>query len=128
MSKPLLVKIITYAPTAFYHCTHCEIALHEIGISNQAHEEQLQSGLPEDLKNDYLIISEWVRDIFRRYRDQIVIKMVDAVSLEGIWLSLRNGTRHYPAIIIGEQAFVGIDALTPAETSLGGLLQKQSAA
>ncbi len=122
MSKPLLVEIIAYAPTAFYYCTHCEIAWREIGMSNQAHEEQLQSGLPEDLKNDYLIVSEWVKDVFRRYRDQVVIKMIDAVSLEGVWLSLRHGARRYPAIIIGKQVFVGIDALKSAETSLGGLL------
>ncbi len=46
MSKPLLVEIIAYAPTAFYHCTHCEIAWREIGMSNQAHKEQLQNSLP----------------------------------------------------------------------------------
>ena len=128
MSKPLLVEIIAYAPTAFYHCMHCEIAWREIGMSNQVHEEQLQSGLPEDLKNDYLIISEWAKDVFRLHRDQVVIKMVDATSLEGVWLSLRHRARRYPAIIIGKQVFIGMDALKSAETSLGGLLQTQSAA
>lgn len=128
MSKPLLVEIIAYAPTAFYHCTHCEIAWREIGMSNQAHEEQLLSSLPEDLTQDYLVVSQWVKDVFRRYCDQVVIKMVDAASLEGVWLSLRHGARRYPAVIISRQVFVGIDALNSAETSLGGLLQTQSAA
>jgi hypothetical protein len=128
MSKPLLVEIIAYAPTAFYHCTHCEIAWREIGMSNQAHEEQLQSSLPEDLTKDYLFVSQWVKDIFRRYCDQVVIKMVDAASLEGVWLSLRHGARRYPAVIIDKQVFVGVDALKSADTRLGGLLQAQSAA
>ena len=128
MSNPLLVEIIAYAPTAFYHCTHCEIAWREIGMSNRAHEEQLQSSLPEDLTNDYLIVSEWVKDVFRRYCDQVVIKMVDAASLEGVWLSLRCGARRYPAIIIDKQVFAGVDALNTADTRLGGLLQAQSAA
>jgi len=128
MSKPLLVEIIAYAPTAFYHCTHCEIAWREIGMSNQAHEEQLQSSLPEDLTNDYLIVSQWVNDVFRRYCDQVVIKMVDAASLEGVWLTLRHGARRYPAIIIGKQVFVGMGALKSAEIRLGGLLQAQSTA
>ena len=97
-------------------------------MSNQAHEEQLQSSLPEDFKNDYLIISEWAKDVFRRYRNQVVIKLVDAASLEGVWLSLQHGSRRYPAIIIGKQIFVGIDALKSAETSLSGLLQTQSTA
>ena len=95
MSKPLLVEIVAYAPTAFYHCTHCEIVWRGIGMSNQTHEEQLQSSLPEDLTIDYLIVSEWVKDVFRRYCDQVVIKMVDAASLEGVWLSLRHGARRY---------------------------------
>ena len=128
MSKPLLVEIIAYAPTAFYHCTHCEIAWREIGMSNQAHEEQLQSSLPEDLAQNYLVVSQWVKDVFRRYCDQVVIKMVDTASPEGVWLSLRHGVRRYPAVIINKQVFVGVDALKSADTSLGGLLQTQSAA
>ena len=128
MSKPLLVEIIAYAPTAFYHCTHCEIAWREIGTSNQAHEEQLQSSLPEDLTKDYLVVSQWVKDVFRRYCDQVVIKMVDTASPEGVWLSLRHGARRYPAVIINKQVFVGVDALKSADTRLGGLLQAQSIA
>ena len=128
MSQPLLVEIIAYAPTAFYHCTHCEIAWREIGVSNQAHEEQLQSSLPEDLAQDYLVVSQWVKDVFRRYCDQVVIKMVDAASLEGVWLSLRHGARRYPAVIIDKKVFAGMDALKSAETRLGGLLQAQSTA
>ena len=128
MSKPLLVEIVAYAPTAFYHCTHCEIAWREIGVGNQAHEEQLQSSLPEDLAQDYLVVSQWVKDVFRRYCDQVVIKMVDAASLEGVWLSLRHGARRYPAVIIEKQVFAGMGALKSAETRLGGLLQAQSAA
>ena len=128
MRKPLLVEVIAFAPTAFYHCTHCEIAWREIGMSNQVHEEQLQSSLPEDLTKDYLAVSLWVKDVFRRYCDQVVIKMVDAASLEGVWLSLRHGARHYPAVIIDTQVFAGIDALKSAEIRLGGLLQAQSTA
>ena len=128
MSKPLLVEIIAYAPTAFYHCTHCEIAWREIGMSDQTRKEQLQSSLPEDLTNDYLIVSQWVNDVFRRYCDQVVIKMVDAASLEGVWLSLRYGARRYPAIIIGKHVFVGMDALKSAEDNLSGLLHTQLAA
>ena len=75
MEQPLLVEIIAYAPTAFYHCTHCEVAWREMGASNRIHEEQVESSLPEDMaKVGYLwlhrgnwdgrqIVSEaWVLD------------------------------------------------------------------
>ena len=48
MSKPLQVEIIAYAPTAYYHCTHCEVAWREMGATNRIHQEQLSSSLPED--------------------------------------------------------------------------------
>ena len=88
----------------------------------------MQSSPPEDLIEDCLVVSHWVKDVFRRYCDQIFTKMVDAASLEGVWLSLRHGAWRYPAVIINKQVFVGLDALKSAETRLGGLLQMQSAA
>jgi hypothetical protein len=33
--KPLTVEVITYAPTAFYHCQHCEVAFQEMGIGER---------------------------------------------------------------------------------------------
>ena len=49
MKAPLLVEIVAYAPTAFYHCTHCEVAWREMGVSNRIHEEQTLNSLPADL-------------------------------------------------------------------------------
>ena len=49
MVKTLLVEIIAYAPTAFYHCTHCEVAWRASGMTNAFHDEQVRSSLPGDL-------------------------------------------------------------------------------
>jgi hypothetical protein len=123
MSNPLLVEIIAYAPTAFYHCMHCEVAWREMGMSNRAHEEQLQSSLPEDLAQDYLAVSTWVKDVFRRFCDQVVIKVVDAASLEGFYKSLRYSARRYPAVIINGQVFTGGQALESAGKRLMDMLE-----
>src|SRR5262245_19344355 len=72
--KPLLIEIIAYAPTAFYHCTHCEVAWREMGKSNRVHEEQLESSLPEDLAREYQIVSDWVKEMFRVHCDAIILK------------------------------------------------------
>lgn len=88
MSKTLLVEIIAYAPTAFYHCRHCEVAWREMGKSNRVHQEQLESSLPEDLKQEYQTLSEWVQEIFRISTTQVIIKIIDAVSIEGVYKSL----------------------------------------
>ena len=103
MGKPLIVEIIAYAPTAYYHCTHCEVAWREIGVSNQIHEEQSQSSLPDDLAQDYQAVSDWVREIFRQHGDRVVMKVIDAASAEGVIKSLRYRARHYPAVIVAGQ-------------------------
>lgn len=106
MEKPLSVEIIAYAPTAYYHCTHCEVAWREIGVSNRIHEEQMKSSLPPDLADDYQAVSDWVREIFRLHCDGVVVKVIDAASPEGLFKALRYGVRRYPAVIVeGQQRF-----------------------
>lgn len=123
MEEPLLVEIIAYAPTAFYHCTHCEVAWREMGKSNRVHEEQLESSLPEDLQREYLIVSDWVKEMFRVHCDRLVVKVIDAASVEGVVKSLRYNARRYPAIIVNRRGrFVGKDALAQAAGEISRLL------
>ncbi len=115
MRKPILVELIAYAPTAFYHCMHCEVAFREMGKSDQAQQEQLRSSLPDDLMVAYAAVSDWVKNMFRIHGDGLVIKVIDAASVEGVFKSLRYGTRRFPAVIIdGRTALTGTDALSRA--------------
>jgi hypothetical protein len=102
MERPLPVEIIAYAPTAFYHCTHCEVTWHEIGIGQKIHAEQVSAALPEDIAREYQAVSDWVRRLFQEFGDRVVVKVIDAASPEGFWKSLRYGLRRYPAVVVGE--------------------------
>jgi hypothetical protein len=126
--KPLLVEIIAYAPTAFYHCTHCEVAWREMGATNRIHEEQIESSLPEDLIREYQTVSDWVKEMFRVHCDAILLKVIDAASVEGFYKSLKYSTRHYPAVIVNRQArFIGIDKLSAASEEIAHQLASQPA-
>ncbi len=115
MEEPLQVEIIAYAPTAFYHCTHCEVAWREMGASNRIHEEQVESSLPDDMVKEYARVSDWVRDIFGKYCDRVVVKVIDAASIEGVFKSLRYNARRYPAVIVGRTSrFTGSGTLEAA--------------
>jgi hypothetical protein len=115
MSKPLLVEIIAYAPTAFYHCTHCEVAFQEMGKSTRVHDEQLESSLPEDLTREYRAVSDWVKEMFRVHCDAVVLKVIDAASIEGFYKSLKYNARRYPAVIVnGKTRFIGSQRLSAA--------------
>jgi hypothetical protein len=123
MDKPLLVEIIAYAPTAFYHCTHCEVAWREMGASNRIHEEQVESSLPEDLAREYQAVSDWVKEIFRVHCDRVSVKVIDAASVEGFYKSLKYNARHYPAVIVDQKArFVGGQSLQSASEEIARLL------
>jgi hypothetical protein len=128
MSKPLLVEIIAYAPTAYYHCTHCEVAWREIGADNRIHEEQLQSSLPEDLIEEYQTVSNWVREMFKLHCDNILLKVIDAASVEGFYKSLRYNARRYPAVIVNRKArFLGGQMLPAASEEIAHQLASEPA-
>ncbi len=126
VDKPLLVEIIAYAPTAFYHCTHCEVAWREMGATNRIHEEQVESSLPADLLEEYQVVSDWVREMFRVHCDRIVLKVIDAASLEGVYKSLKYKARRYPAVIVnGASRFIGSQMLSSASDEIAHQLQNQ---
>src|SRR5512143_3233785 len=126
MDRPLMVEIIAYAPTAYYHCTHCEVAWREMGADNRIHEEQLESSLPDDLIKEYEAVSDWVREIFRVHCDRIVVRVIDAASIEGFYKSIRYRARRYPAVIVsGEARFLGSKMLPSAGEEIARRLEAQ---
>lgn len=127
MADPLLVEIIAYAPTAYYHCTHCEVAWREMGADNRIHEEQLQTSLPEDLIREYQTVSNWVRDVFRQHCDGVLLKVIDAASVEGFIKSLKYNARRYPAVIVNRKArFLGTERLSAASEEIAHQLATQT--
>jgi len=108
MGKTLLVEIIAYAPTAYYHCTHCEVVWREMGSTNHIHAEQVRASLPDDLIREYQMISDWVRELLIQHCDQVAFKVIDAASVEGFLMSLRYRVRKYPAVVIdGSRRYAG---------------------
>ncbi len=128
MNRPLLVEIIAYAPTAYYHCTHCEVAWREMGATNRIHEEQMQTSLPPDLIEEYQTVSDWVKEMFRVHCDAILLKVIDAASVEGFYKSLKYNARHYPAVIVnGKFRFLGSKNLSAASEEIAHQLVSQPA-
>ena len=105
--QPVSVQIITYAPTAFRHCQHCELAFEGMGIGQPVQREAAASSLPDDLAREYQDVSNWVHRLLERHPGRLAISVIDAASIEGIWHSLRHRVRRYPATIVAghERAF-----------------------
>ena len=98
--KRVDVQIVTYAPTVFYHCQHCEVAFGQAGLGDAVHREQAREALPADLRADFQVVSDWVHGLIERYGEQIRVRVVDAASIEGFAKSLRHRIKGYPALIV----------------------------
>src|SRR5919201_47801 len=99
-SGSVQVEILTYAPTEFYHCQHCEVVWNQVGFSQPIRAEQRQSGLPADLQAEYEAISDWVDKAHARYGSALHVKLVDVASIEGVLKAIRHRARRFPAFII----------------------------
>ena len=63
---------------------------------------------PEDVKAEFLRVSEWIRAARKRHGNRIVIRLVDPQSLGGMWKVLRNRIRRYPTFFVdGAERVVG---------------------
>ncbi len=133
MEKPVLVEVIAYAPTAFYHCQHCEVFLKELDASRAIHNEQVEASLPDELTQDYQTISDWADALFRRYpAGSITLKVIDVASLEGVVKTLQYRLRRYPAVVVthpsvGHRAFSS-QALERARAEIARILENVQAA
>jgi hypothetical protein len=111
--KALSVEIIAYAPTAFFHCQTCEFVWQQTGMGQTAHAEQMANNLPEDVMADYRRLSDWIIALVRKHGERIVVRVIDAASIEGFLRSLRYGVRRYPAVVIAAK-----EKLAPADFSV----------
>ena len=99
-----------------------------MGATNRIHEEQMQSSLPEDLLKEYQVVSDWVKEMFRVHCDAIVLKVIDAASIEGFYKSLKYHARHYPAVIVnGKSRFLGSQMVRAAGEEIAHQLASQPA-
>ena len=97
---PVHVTVITYAPTVFRHCQHCEVAFEGMGLGERIHRAEARDALPDDLAAEYQLVSDWIHRLIEQHGGRLSIDVVDAASIEGVWQSLRHRVRKYPAVII----------------------------
>jgi hypothetical protein len=55
---------------------------------------------PEDIKTDFLRVSDWIRATRQQYGDRVAIRLIDPQSLGGMWKVLRHRIRRYPTFFL----------------------------
>jgi hypothetical protein len=96
----LQIEILTYAPTEFFHCLHCEVVFQSVGLGGPVRREQREAAFPPDLQAEYTALADWVGGVIARHGDRVRVRVVDAASLEGVYKSLRYRNRNFPVFVI----------------------------
>jgi hypothetical protein len=114
--KPVSIQVITYAPTVFYHCQHCELTFQEMGIGERLRRREAADALPDDLTREFQVVSDWVHGLLLKHGGRVRVDVLDAASIRGFLASLRHRVGRYPAVIVdGRDKRIGLDfaALDP---------------
>jgi hypothetical protein len=112
--KPVSVQVITYAPTIFSHCQHCELAFSEMGIGQRLRQREAAEALPDDLRAEFQFVSDWIHRLLERHGPRIRVDVLDAASIRGFAASLRHRVGRYPAVIVdGRETWTGLDFREP---------------
>jgi hypothetical protein len=96
-----------------------------MGLRQKVQRELLESGLPEDLKQEFHALSEWAGTLPGRFGDRVRVRLIDAVSLEGFVRSLLGRFWRYPAFSVAGRRYVGsdfsrVDDLIASQLARGG--------
>jgi hypothetical protein len=70
-------------------------------VGKQVHTQEINE-YPEEMKADYLRLSEWVREMQKTYGQRVVVRIVDAQSLGGMWKVLRHRIRRFPTFLLND--------------------------
>lgn len=78
-----------------------------MGINRKFHNRDVNEYL-QGTKEEFLNLSDWIRELANLYKHCILIKVINAQSPMGIFKFLRHGAWKYPAFIVeGRDKYVG---------------------
>jgi hypothetical protein len=104
--KPVRLEVVAPTFEGLGVCTSCELVLSEVGAGEHPAERALGE-YPQEWQDEVRRLTEWVVDLANRYGDQILIRVIDPQSPEGLLKSLKYRVRHYPTFVIGGKKVVG---------------------
>ncbi len=108
--ESILIEVIT--PTLAnleIGCHGCQVFMGLSGIRSKNRKASEQEFPPGVFEQNQQII-ECLNELRRIYSDRIRVRIIDALSLEGLWKQLRHRVFHLPAWIVdGQASYSGVN-------------------
>jgi hypothetical protein len=73
-----------------------------VGLVEKRDEGDLDE-YPEDVKDDYNLLSGWLSELTQKYREKIRIELINVSSFRGFYKSIRHWTQTYPTFIVNKK-------------------------
>ena len=78
-------------------------------MGQQVHRQEINE-YPEEIKSEYLRLSEWVRETRKTFGPRVQVRIVDPQSFLGFWKVVRHRIRRFPTFFLdGTEKIVGWD-------------------
>lgn len=107
--QPIQVDVIAPLPEGWGLCVTCEAFLAQAGVDKVPQDRSLDA-FPPDWMEDYSKLSDVVLELSQKFGGEIVIRLFDPRSLQGMVKCIRHGVRRYPTFLVQEQEkVIGLD-------------------
>jgi hypothetical protein len=100
LTKPLRVEVLSkMLGVQTEECKNCRLVFEEVGLKSKFHNQEINE-YPDDIKDEVLRLSDWIRDLVRRFPNDVQFKIIDAMTPLGVYKILRHRIRKLPGFII----------------------------
>jgi hypothetical protein len=104
-----LLDVIYPLPEGWGICLSCEMLMARANLDKAPHERGLEE-YPPEWQEEFERLSSLIMDLSARYPENLLIRIWDPRSLQGLWKSIRYGVRRYPTFIVnGRTKLAGWD-------------------
>lgn len=104
--RPLQVEVVAHVLGSMDHCRHCQVFIDGVGVGGRVKQADLESYPPEWME-EWQRLSDLILELAARHAGQLVIKITDAQSPQGLWKALRHRIRRYPTFIVEGETYHG---------------------
>lgn len=92
-------------------CNSCELIMSQ-AMPGEGAEERGINEYPPEIRQEFIRLSATIYGLVDKFPDQVLVKIWDPRSLQGLIKSIRFNAHHYPTFIInGQVRLVGWDEM-----------------
>jgi len=103
------VEVISPLPEGWGICLSCEMLMARANLGKAPYERGLDE-YPPEWQEDFQRLSDTILGLSAQFADNVIIRIYDPRSLQGLVKALRYGVRRYPTFIVdGKQKVSGWD-------------------